>query len=320
MLCLKENKERKTKRQSHCPWWRLPAMLVVVLLLVAVAAMSCYTFSSRRSYGYNPSLVSKSNTFQLQFLQPKPKNETHFRHNFSSSSTTTKQPNNEIHFQYNFSSSSTTTKQTSTKSEAGSQTKVQSETRSPYHNWELFATDFQDMMSNFKIYVYPHVYTNMDMDPFARIFLPHPNPLNPKLGNYLSEHMFKLALLRSSLITKNPRHAHFFFLPFSINNLRNDARVRSEASIAEFVAKYTRSISRQFPFWNASAGADHFYVCCHSVGRDAASRDAELHNNAIQVTCSSSYFQKLYVTHKDVALPQVWPRPYDVPLNPPHAR
>ncbi|KAI9156530.1 hypothetical protein LWI28_008189 [Acer negundo] len=147
------------------------------------------------------------------------------------------------------------------------------------------------MMHNFKIYVYPHVYNNNNTsseEAFAGIFLPHPNPLNPKIGNYLSEHMFKLSLLRSSLITTIPQQAHFFFLPFLINAMRNDRRIRSEAAIAEFVAQHTRRISSQFPFWNASAGADHFYVCCHSVGRDAPSKHADLHNNAVQVTCSSS--------------------------------
>ncbi|XP_031256105.1 probable glycosyltransferase At3g07620 [Pistacia vera] len=219
---------------------------------------------------------------------------------------------------HNFSSSSSKALGPSINTKANITADIQS---GPYHNWKLFVADFQEMMSNFKIYIYPHVYnSNITMDPFAGIFVPHTNPLNPKLGNYLSEHMFKIALLHSSLITTTPQHAHFFFLPFSINNLRNDPRVRSEASIAEFVAQYTGSISKEFAFWNASGGADHFYVYCHSVGREAASRNAELHNNAVQVTCSSSYFQKFYVSHKDVALPQVWPRSDRVPLNPPHAR
>ncbi|KAF6172313.1 hypothetical protein GIB67_024935 [Kingdonia uniflora] len=67
-------------------------------------------------------------------------------------------------------------------------------------------------------------------------------------------------------------------------------------------------------------GSDHFFVCCHSVGRDAVSKHFHLHNNAIQVAYSASYFQRLYISHKDVALPQVWPRPPEKPLNPPHAR
>lgn len=56
------------------------------------------------------------------------------------------------------------------------------------------------------------------------------------------------------------------------------------------------------------------------MGRDAASRHLGLFSNAIQVTCSSSYFQRFYVAHKDVGLPQVWPRPQEKALNPPHAR
>ncbi|XP_062149964.1 probable glycosyltransferase At3g07620 isoform X2 [Alnus glutinosa] len=140
------------------------------------------------------------------------------------------------------------------------------------------------------------------------------------LGNYFSEHMFKVALLRSSLITRHPEEAHLFFLPFSINLLRNDPRVHSEASISEFVTQYTTKVRRDFTFWNSSAGSDHFYVYCHSVGREAASRLYDLQNNAIQVTCSSSYFQRYYVSHKDVGFPQVWPRPHEKALTPPDAR
>ncbi|KAJ6307788.1 hypothetical protein OIU76_017558 [Salix suchowensis] len=189
----------------------------------------------------------------------------------------------------------------------------------PYHNWELFAADFQEMMQHLKIFVYPDIFNKSS--PFANIFLPHENPLdNPKLGNYFSEHMFKVSLLHSPLLTATPEKALFFFLPFSINNLRNDPRVHSEAKISQFVAQYTSSISSSFRFWNASGGADHFYVCCHSVGREAPSKHHGLRNNAIQLTCCSSYFQRFYLSHKDVGLPQVWPRTDQTALNPPHAR
>ncbi|KAA8532228.1 hypothetical protein F0562_032247 [Nyssa sinensis] len=190
----------------------------------------------------------------------------------------------------------------------------------PYHNWEVFAADYQEMLHNLKIFLYPDVYMNESSSPFARIFLPHPNPFHPKLGNYFSEHLFKVALLRSSLVTPRPEEAHFFFMPFSINNMRNDPRLHSETSISDFIAQYTARISTEFEFWNASGGTDHFYVCCHSVGREAASKHHHLHNNGIQVTCSSSYFQRLYTAHKDIGLPQVWPRLQEEPLNPPQAR
>lgn len=53
------------------------------------------------------------------------------------------------------------------------------------------------------------------------IFLPLADPSkNPKLGNYFSEHAFKVALLQSSLLTQR-EEANFFFMPFPINAMRN---------------------------------------------------------------------------------------------------
>ncbi|XP_057773952.1 probable glycosyltransferase At5g03795 isoform X2 [Salvia miltiorrhiza] len=189
---------------------------------------------------------------------------------------------------------------------------------SPYHDWEFFNADYEEMLSKLRIYVYPDA-LNANTSSSA-VFLPHPDPLNPKIGNYYSEHAFKLALLRSSLVTQRPNHAHFFFMPFSINMMRYHPLLRSESSISTFVANYVTKISSQSAHWNASGGADHFFVCCHSVGREATSQHSALRNNAIQITCSSSYFQRLYTPHRDIALPQVWPRPDHQTLIPPHQR
>ncbi|KAF7135952.1 hypothetical protein RHSIM_Rhsim08G0186900 [Rhododendron simsii] len=201
---------------------------------------------------------------------------------------------------------------TSTDAEQGS------EKPGPYHDWEHFNSDYNEMMRNLKIYVYPDVHQNSS--PFSNIFLPRTNL--KKLGNYYSEHAFKTALLSSPLLTSRPEEAHFLYMPFSINLMRYDGRLHSVESINEFVGRYTDRISSEFAFWNASGGTDHLYVYCHSIGRDAASCHEGLLNNAIQVTCSSSYSQKFYVSHKDVALPQVWPRPDpdDRVLNPLDAR
>ncbi|XP_009772580.1 putative glycosyltransferase At3g07620 [Nicotiana tabacum] len=191
---------------------------------------------------------------------------------------------------------------------------------SPYYNWELFAADYEEMVKTLKIFVYPDAFMSNKSSPFSSIFLPLTNPFDPKLGNYFSEHMFKIALLGSSLVNQNPKEAHFYYMPFSINVMRNHPRVHSAAAIEDFVAGYTDRVRSEFRFWNASGGADHFYVYCHSIGRAAASKHQELHHNAIQVTCSSNYFQRLYVAHKDIGLPQVWPRQHEEVLNPPDAR
>lgn len=168
----------------------------------------------------------------------------------------------------------------------------------PYHDWELFAADYEEMMKTLKIFVYPDASVSNKFWNISSIFLPHTNPFNPKLGNYFSEHMFKIALLGSPFVTLNPEEAHFYFMPFSINVMRNHPRVHSASAIEDFVAGYTDRVRSEFRFWNASGGTDHFYVSCHSIGRDAASKHRELHHNAIQVTCSSSYFQRLYIAHR----------------------
>lgn len=176
------------------------------------------------------------------------------------------------------------------------------------------------MLKKLKIFVYPDALMDNHSSPYAAIFVPHPNPLNPKIGNYYSEHAFKIALMQSPLVTSRSEEANFFFMPFSINVMRYHPLVQSESTISTFVANYVSRISSESEYWNASEGADHFFVCCHSVGREAASKHFALHNNAIQVTCSSNYFQRLYTPNKDIALPQVWPRPDDQVLNPPDQR
>ncbi|XP_071724632.1 probable glycosyltransferase At5g03795 [Rutidosis leptorrhynchoides] len=225
------------------------------------------------------------------------------------------------------------TKETMLETESGYNPHI---SNGPYHDWQLFAADFEKMKQNLKIFVYGDAFSDkkpiMPNSSFSHIFLPYKDPFNRKIGNYFSEHMFKLSLLRSSLFTEKPEQANFFFLPFSINALRNEARVHSADAISNFVAEYANRVSFQFPFFNASGGADHFYVCCHSIGGGAASKHEYLLNNAIQVTCCSSYFHRNYLPHKDVSLPQVWPRgggggggggiqqSSSLPTNPPHQR
>ncbi|KAJ7558211.1 hypothetical protein O6H91_04G028500 [Diphasiastrum complanatum] len=187
-----------------------------------------------------------------------------------------------------------------------------------YYNWKLFEHDYKEMLQRFRIYVYQDVYNNDDV--YANVFMRHKHPYDPKLGNYFSEHMFKINLLDSHFLTSNPSEANLFYLPFSINVMRNDPRIRSDTTIPEFVAKYVERITREFDFWNKSHGADHFYVCCHSVGKEASAKSPYLQRNAMQVACSSNNYHKFYVPHKDVPLAQVWPRPPEPQITPPKQR
>ncbi|KAA8516868.1 hypothetical protein F0562_017314 [Nyssa sinensis] len=174
-----------------------------------------------------------------------------------------------------------------------------------FHDRDIFLENFKEMNKSFKIYIYPH----RQDDPFAHALLPV--DFEPG-GNYASESYFKKVLMKSHFITKDPSKADLFFLPFSIARLRHDPRV-GVGGIQDFIRDYIFNISRTYPYWNRTGGADHFYVACHSIGRSALEKADEVKFNAIQVVCSSSYFLSGYVAHKDASLPQIWPREGEPP-------
>ncbi|GAA0144961.1 glycosyltransferase [Lithospermum erythrorhizon] len=181
-----------------------------------------------------------------------------------------------------------------------------------FHDRDIFVESYKDMNRSLKIYVYPH----RKDDPFANVLL----PVNfAPGGNYASESYFKKVLVKSHFVTKIPSEADFFFMPFSIARLRHDARV-GITGLPEFISRYIFNISHNYPYWNRTGGADHFYAACHSVGKIAMQKASEVKFNAIQVVCSSSYFVSSYVPHKDASLPQIWPRQGDPPNLTPYNR
>ncbi|XP_057779383.1 probable glycosyltransferase At5g03795 isoform X2 [Salvia miltiorrhiza] len=181
-----------------------------------------------------------------------------------------------------------------------------------FHERSVFMEEYEEMNKSMKIYVYPH----NKSDPFANVLLPVDSEPG---GNYASESYFKKALFNSHFLTNDPWEADLFYLPFSIASLRHDKRI-GVGGIQTYIRNYVRDISRAYPFWNRTGGADHFYVACHSVGRTAMNKAVQVKLNAIQVVCSSSYFVNNYVTHKDASIPQIWPRKGRRPTRPPSQR
>jgi len=189
----------------------------------------------------------------------------------------------------------------------GSSKSKPNNTHDVFHDREIFFQNYKEMKKSLKVYIYPP----KKYDPFANVFLPQNKRRNPG-GNYASEAYFKNVLFKSHFITENPSEADLFFLPFSIASLRHDRRV-GVAGLGDFIRLYTTSITQEYPYWNQTGGADHFYVACHSVGRMAMEKVEQVKANAIQVVCSSSYFLPNYFAHKDVCLPQIWPRHEEAP-------
>ncbi|KAF5938076.1 hypothetical protein HYC85_025582 [Camellia sinensis] len=181
-----------------------------------------------------------------------------------------------------------------------------------FHNRETFFENYNQMNKSFKIFVYPTPKSH----PFANVLLPVSSDPG---GNYASESFFKKSLAKSHFLTTNPSDADFFFLPFSIAAMRHDRRI-GVGGLQNFVRDYVVNVSKEYPYWNRSGGADHFYVACHSIGKIAMDKAVEVRVNAVQVVCSSNYFVSGYVAHKDVSLPQIWPRQGDPPKVEPSKR
>lgn len=140
----------------------------------------------------------------------------------------------------------------------------------PYLSPATFAADYDDMLENFKVFVYDG----------RRTF---------KFKSE-AESLFLASLLGSQFVTENPSEAHLFFVPFDGN--------LSERSVARVI----RDLRAGVPYWNRTLGADHFYASCDGIGFGSDRNLVELKKNSIQMSCFPASDGR-FVPHKDVALP-----------------
>ena len=86
-------------------------------------------------------------------------------------------------------------------------------------------------------------------------------------GIYASEGWFmKLLKASKNYITKNPKKAHLFYLPFSTRMLEETLYVpnsHNRKNLIQHLNNYLNLITRRYSFWNRTGGADHFLVACH---------------------------------------------------------
>jgi hypothetical protein len=86
-------------------------------------------------------------------------------------------------------------------------------------------------------------------------------------GIYASEGWFmKLMEANKHFVTKNPKKAHLFYLPFSSRMLEEALYVKnshSHKNLIQYLHHYVDLIAARHSFWNRTGGADHFLVGCH---------------------------------------------------------
>ncbi|KAL7122047.1 hypothetical protein ACP275_01G021400 [Erythranthe tilingii] len=160
-----------------------------------------------------------------------------------------------------------------------------------YRNFSEFKRSYELMEQTLKVYIYA--------EGERPIF--HQPPLK---GIYASEGWF-MKLLKSSkrFVTKNPKKAHLFYLPFSSRNLEMTLYVpnsHSRKNLIEHLSNYVEIIRSKYNFWNRTNGADHFLVACHDW---APAETKGVMANCIRAMCNADIGEG-FKFGKDVSLPE----------------
>ncbi|XP_060967061.1 probable glycosyltransferase At5g03795 isoform X1 [Cannabis sativa] len=165
-----------------------------------------------------------------------------------------------------------------------------------YRNPRGFHRSYLEMEKVLKIYVYE--------EGEGPIF--HEGPCK---NIYSSEGRFINEIEKEKTVfrTRDPNRALLYFLPFSVvrmvQYLYKDG-TNDLSSIKTTVVDYVDLISRKYPFWNRTLGADHFMLSCHDWGPKTSSFVPSLFHNSIRVLCNANTSEG-FKPSKDASLPEI---------------
>ncbi|WJX16521.1 hypothetical protein P8452_06534 [Trifolium repens] len=164
-----------------------------------------------------------------------------------------------------------------------------------YHNVSMFKRSYELMEERLKVYVYKEGARPILHSPFLT-------------GIYASEGWFmKLMEANKRFVTKNPKKAHLFYLPFSSRMLEEALYVKdshSHKNLIQYLHDYVDLIASRHSFWNRTGGADHFLVGCHDW---APSETKWRLTNCIRSLCNADV-KEGFVFGKDASLPETYVR------------
>ncbi|KAK9273254.1 hypothetical protein L1049_018061 [Liquidambar formosana] len=164
-----------------------------------------------------------------------------------------------------------------------------------YRNVSMFKRSYELMESTLKVYRYKEGGKPVFHQPVLK-------------GIYASEGWFmKLLEANKKFVTKDPRRAHLFYLPFSSRMLEETLYVpdsHSHDNLIQYLKNYLDMIVAKYPFWNRTGGADHFLVACHDW---APAETKRYMANCIRALCNAD-IKEGFKFGKDVSLPETYVR------------
>ncbi|KAL1532515.1 putative glycosyltransferase [Salvia divinorum] len=169
-----------------------------------------------------------------------------------------------------------------------------------FRNFSAFKRSYELMEETLKVYIYA--------EGERPIF--HQPPLK---GIYASEGWFMKQLKSyKKFVTKKPKMAHLFYLPFSSRELEISLYVpdsHDRKPLIDTLSNYLQTITVKYPFWNRTTGSDHFLVACHDW---APAETRKIMTNCIRSLCNADV-KEGFTFGKDTSLPETY---IQTPQNP----
>ncbi|XP_043699866.1 probable glycosyltransferase At5g03795, partial [Telopea speciosissima] len=164
-----------------------------------------------------------------------------------------------------------------------------------YWKPSAFHRSYLEMEKQFKVFIYeegePPVFHN---GPCKSIYSME--------GNFIN-----MMEMSSQFRTRDPEKAHVFFLPFSVTMMVRFVYVADShdfAPIKRTIVDYVDVISKKYPFWNRSLGADHFIASCHDWGLHSSTFVPNMYKNSIRVLCNANTSEG-FKPNKDASIPEM---------------
>ncbi|VFQ64723.1 unnamed protein product [Cuscuta campestris] len=164
-----------------------------------------------------------------------------------------------------------------------------------FRNVSTFKRSYQLMELILRVYIYKEGKRPIFHHPYLR-------------GIYSSEGWFMKHMEENSqFVTKDPKKAHLFYLPYSVRQLQRVLYVPNSHNLrplSSFLRDYVNVLAAKYPFWNHTHGSDHFMVACHDWGPYTLKDHPELLKNTIKALCNADHSEGIFVSGKDVSLPE----------------